>query len=299
MSMPILIAGPTASSKSALGMALAERFGGVVINADSMQVYRDLSILTARPSAADEARVPHALYGHVDAAVAHSVAAWLCEIEAALEVARAAGRRPVIVGGTGLYFAALTEGLSPMPEVPQAVRDKWRALQDEMPSEALHAELAHRDPAMAARLRPTDPQRIVRALEVIDGTGISLGAFQSQKTKPLVDPARAVPIVIAPDRAVLRDRIARRFEAMMAEGAAGEAAALTSRGLAPSLPAMKAIGVAPLAALSAGEITEAEAVAQAVTESRQFAKRQDTWFRNRFGHWPRYATAGEAEAAFP
>ena len=261
-----------------------------------MQVYRDLSVLTARPTAADEARAPHALYGHVDAANAHSVAAWLADAAAALDAARAAGQRPIVVGGTGLYLAALTEGLSPMPNVPQAVRDLWRRRQGEETSEALHAELARRDPEMAARLRPTDPQRIVRALEVIDGTGRSLLSFQAERSTPLVDPDNAVRIVLAPNRADLRARIAHRFEAMMADGAVAEATALAARKLDTSLPAMKAIGVAPLIAHAAGTLDRAAATARAITESRQYAKRQDTWFRNRFAHWPRHRTI-EAAAA--
>ncbi|WMS41623.1 tRNA (adenosine(37)-N6)-dimethylallyltransferase MiaA [Acuticoccus sp. MNP-M23] len=292
--MPILIAGPTASGKSALAMALAARLGGVVINADSMQVYGDLAILTARPSPADEARVPHALYGHVDAATAHSVAAFLSDVAGALAAARERGQRPVIVGGTGLYLAALTEGLSPTPQVPADVRALWRQRQKEAPSEALHAELARRDPPMAARLNPGDPQRIVRALEVVDGTGRSLLEFQAEKSPPLVDPAASTRIVLAPDRTVLRARIAARFEAMMASGALAEAATLAARGLDPALPSMKAIGVAPLIAHAAGALTAEEVMARAITESRQYAKRQDTWFRNRFRDWPRYESADAA-----
>lgn len=276
-------------------MALATRHGGVVINADSMQVYGDLAILTARPSAADEARVPHALYGHVDAASAHSVAAWLADIAAALDTARGQGRRPIIVGGTGLYLAALTEGLSPMPDVPAAVRERWRQRQGELPSEALHAELARRDPAMAARLRPSDPQRIVRALEVIEGTGRSLLAFQAERSAPLIDPAHAARIVLAPDRTVLRARIAERFETMMAAGALAEAGRLAARNLDGTLPAMKAIGVVALTSHAAGTLSREEAIARAITESRQYAKRQDTWFRNRFGDWPRYQSPEQAE----
>ncbi|MCF3933809.1 tRNA (adenosine(37)-N6)-dimethylallyltransferase MiaA [Acuticoccus sp. M5D2P5] len=296
-SMAVVIAGPTASGKSRLAVALAEACGGTVINADAMQVYRDLAVVTARPSPADEAAVPHTLFGHVDGAEAHSVAAWLSGAEAAIAAARAAGRPPVVVGGTGLYLAALTEGLSPIPPVPDAVRDHWRARQGAEDPAALHAELARRDAAMAARLRPSDPQRIVRALEVIDATGRSLADWQAERSTPILPAAGTTAIVIAPERAALRAQIAERFDAMMTEGAREEVAALARRGLDPALPVMKAIGVPPLMALERGEIAEAEAVARAITESRQYAKRQETWFRHRFPDWRRFPTADEAIAA--
>lgn len=275
-------------------MRLAAERGGVVINADAMQVYRDLRILTARPSAADEEAVPHVLFGYVDAAQAHSVAAWLAEAAGALREAREAGREAIVVGGTGLYLAALTEGLAPVPPVPADVRAHWRSRQDSEPSEALHAELARRDPAMADRLRPSDPQRVVRALEVIDGTGRSLAEWQGERAAPLVDPAAAVRIVLTPPRAFLRDTIARRFAVMMENGAEGEAAALAARGLPPDLPAMKAIGVRPLAAYAEGRLDRTAAVTQAITESRQYAKRQETWFRHRFADWARAPDAASA-----
>lgn len=268
-------------------MSLAERHDGVIVNADAMQVYRDLRVLTARPDAADEARVPHTLFGTIDAAEPHSVALWLEDAAAALADARATGRRPVFVGGTGLYLAALTEGLSPIPPVPAEIREVWRARQAEEPAEALHAELARRDAEMAARLRPSDPQRVVRALEVQEATGRSLADWQRERSTPLVPPGEAVRLVLAPPRAALRHAIAVRFEAMMEAGAVEEAARLAARGLDPALPAMKAIGVAPLAALAAGRLDRAAAVAQAITESRQYAKRQETWFRHRFADWPR------------
>ncbi|WP_226583374.1 tRNA (adenosine(37)-N6)-dimethylallyltransferase MiaA [Acuticoccus sediminis] len=292
MSAPaaVLIAGPTASGKSALSLALAERLGGAIVNADSMQVYRDLRVLTARPSAADEALAPHHLYGHVDAAEAMSVARWLDGVRAALSEVRAAGRVPIVVGGTGLYLAALTEGLSSMPDIPQAVRQRWREAQAREPSEALHAALAVRDPAMAARLRPSDPQRIVRALEVIEATGRSLGEWQGEREPPLLPVGPGVAaIVVSPPREILRERIALRFEAMLEECAVDEAVGLLARGLDPALPAMKAIGVAPLSAYAAGRTGRAEAVAEAVRQTRQYAKRQDTWFRHRFAGWQRLA----------
>lgn len=264
----------------------------MVVNADAMQVYRDLRVLTARPSPQEEARAPHALYGHVDGAQAHSVAAWLADARAALGRAREEGRVPVVAGGTGLYLAALTEGLSPVPPVPEEVRTHWRARQAQEPAEALHAALARRDPEMARRLRPSDPQRIVRALEVVDGTGRSLAEWQREREAPLLPAGPGVRrIVLSPDRTLLRRRIAERFQAMMAAGAVEEAAALASRGLDPDLPVMKAIGVAELSAHAEGRLSREEAVERAVTATRQYAKRQETWFRHRFADWERWPTA--------
>ncbi|WP_342353610.1 tRNA (adenosine(37)-N6)-dimethylallyltransferase MiaA [Acuticoccus sediminis] len=288
--MAVLIAGPTASGKSHLALTIADRLGGTIINADSMQVYRDLRVLTARPGAEDEARVPHRLYGHVDAAEATSVARWLGEAGAAIAAARAEGRVPIIVGGTGLYLAALTTGLSPMPEIPEAVRRRWREAQAAETPEALHGVLAARDPATAARLRPSDPQRIVRALEVVDATGRSLTDWQEERTPPVLPPGPGVArFVVAPARDLLRQRIADRFDAMMDEGAVEEAVALTARRLDPALPAMKAIGVAQLSAHAMGLVQREEAVADAVNRTRQYAKRQETWFRHRFADWHRLA----------
>lgn len=255
-----------------------------------MQVYADLSVLTARPTAADEATVPHALYGHVDAAQAHSVAAWLDEAAAAIADVRAAGRLPIVVGGSGLYLAALTEGLSPVPPVPAEVRARWRARSD-APA-ALHAELATRDPVMAARLRLSDPQRIVRALEVIDGTGRSLADWQNARSAPVLPLGpEVIAVAVVPNRGVVRTRIAERVLAMMAAGAVDEAAALVARGLPEQLPAMKAIGVVPLAAHAAGRLTRSAAIEQVVTDTRQYAKRQETWIRQRFSDWPRVVSA--------
>ena len=269
----------------------------MIVNADAMQVYRDLAILTARPNAADEAAVPHLLYGTVDAAEAHSVAAWLESAREALARAAAEGRRPIVVGGTGLYLAALTEGLSAIPPVPEPVRAHWRARQAAEPAEALHAALARADPGMAARLRPSDPQRIVRALEVMEATGRSLADWQGERTPPLIEPGRDVlRVVVAPPRPLLRERIARRFDQMVAAGAVEEAAALAARGLDPALPAMKAIGVRLLAAYAAGEIDLPAAVSRAVTDTRQYAKRQETWFRNQFADWQRITGPEEGEA---
>ena len=271
-------------------MRLAERLGGTIVNADSMQVYRDLRVLTARPDAADEAALPHRLYGHVDGAAAYSVARWLGEAADAIAAVRAEGRVPIVVGGTGLYLAALTQGLSTMPPVPDEVRTRWRAAQAAHDAPALHAMLAARDPEMAARLRPSDPQRIVRALEVVDATGRSLAAWQAQKSLPVLSVGPGVPAyVVAPPRDLLRRRIAERFALMVEEGGADEAAALAARALDPALPVMKAIGVTELSAAARGEMSLDEAAAAAVTATRQYAKRQDTWFRHRFAAWQRLA----------
>lgn len=282
----VLIAGPTASGKSAAALALAEHSDGVVINADSMQVYRDLRVLTARPSPADEAAAPHRLYGHVAAADGYTVARWLTDVRAVLTEAAQAGRTAVIVGGTGLYFTALTEGLSDVPPIPEAVRARWRVRQTQEPAAALHAELARIDPAMAARLRPTDAQRVVRALEVREATGRSLAAFQAEKAAPLV-PRPADRIVIAPARDRLHARIADRFRRMVDDGGLAEARAFAALGLDPALPAMKAIGVPEMIAAATGARPLEAAIEAAVAATRGYAKRQETWFRNRFSDWRR------------
>jgi tRNA dimethylallyltransferase len=277
----ILIAGPTAGGKSALALRLAEKLGGAVVNADSMQVYRDLHILSSRPSAADEAAAPHLLYGHVDAAEPYSAGHYRTDAERLL--AERSERPLIFVGGTGLYFEALLKGLSTTPTIDDAVRAHWRSQERDAP--ALHAELTRRDPEMAARLRPSDPQRILRALEVIDSTGISLARWQESRGTPLIDPARATRFVLTLDRSELRRRIAERFERMVESGGLEEIRALQARNLPPSLPAMKAIGVPPLMAFLRHELSREEAVARAVTDTRQYAKRQETWFRNRLGDW--------------
>lgn len=259
-----------------------------MINADSMQVYTDLSVLTARPSAVDVATVPHRLYGHVDGAVAHSAAAWAVEARQEIQRARRAGALPILVGGTGLYFRSLFKGLAPVPEVPVEIRETWRRRVVAEGSEALHRVLAERDPTMAARLRPNDPQRIARALEVIDATGISLGDWQARETAPLVDPKGWTRIVLVPERADLARRVEARLEAMRSGGAADEAARLWARGLDPALPVMKAIGVAEFGALARGEIDEQEAIARAAAATRAYAKRQATWFRTQMDEgWQR------------
>ncbi len=275
----VLIAGPTASGKTALAISLAEAFGGEVINADSMQVYRDLFILSARPSEAEQEGVPHHLFGHTDGAVNHSVGRWLAELAPVLEDLAAREKVPVIVGGTGLYFKALTQGLSAIPPVPEAVRAQVRGEAEGLDSAALHARLASRDPVMAARLRPSDPQRILRALEVLAATGRSLSLWQEEREPPLLPAAHALALFLSPDREALKERIDRRFEVMMDQGAEAEVARLAARGLDPMLPVMRAHGVPGLIACQEGRISRDEAVARGQSDTRAYAKRQMTWFR--------------------
>jgi tRNA dimethylallyltransferase len=294
----VLLAGPTASGKSALALALAERLAGTVVNADAMQVYRELSIVTARPTPAEMERVPHRLYGHVAASDPYSVARWLADAGPVLADLAAAGRRAIIVGGTGLYFEALTRGLSLVPEIPDAVRERVRARSACLGPAGLHEMLARRDPEMAARLRPTDPQRILRALEVVEATGRSLAEWQAEAAGPPLLGAEAIAarIVLAPDRGWLHARIAGRFEAMLAAGAGAEAARFAALGLDPALPAARAIGIAPLAALARGEGSVDAARHRVVVDTRRYAKRQETWFRNRMAEWARIDPAAAPAA---
>jgi tRNA dimethylallyltransferase len=276
----ILIAGPTASGKSALALALAEQHGGVVINADSMQVYADLTILTARPSSADRARAPHRLFGHIDAADAYSVGRWLHDMQHTLSEVAAAGLCPVIVGGTGLYFKALTEGLSEMPQISAEVRERLRVEARAVPAAALHARLAMLDPDMAARLRPTDPQRILRAIEVFETTGRSLLFYQQRRAPAVLPSASIAAVFLDLPRPVLNARIDERFDRMIAGGALDEVTALANRRLDPTLPAMRALGV-PHLLEAVGRVDRlAPAIAAAKLASRQYAKRQVTYARH-------------------
>jgi tRNA dimethylallyltransferase len=282
----ILIAGPTASGKSALAMALAEKLGGAIVNADSMQVYRDLRILTARATAADEARVQHLLFGHVDAAVNYSTGQWLRDIGDVLAELKAQGRLPVLVGGTGLYFKALTSGLAAVPPIPADIREKVRGRLAAEGAPALHAELMRRDPATARRVTVNDRSRISRALEVVLATGRALSDWHREGMPPLIEPARAAKIFLTCERKELVRRIETRFAMMLKVGALEEVRALRQRQLDPSLPAMKAHGVPWLIRHLAGEITLDEAAAGAVMDTRRYAKRQLTWFRNQMQDWP-------------
>ncbi len=281
----IVIAGPTASGKSAFALDLAMRRGGVIINADSMQVYRELAILTARPSPDDEARAPHRLYGFRSGAYPYSVGQWLADAAAALEEAQTRGLVPIFTGGTGLYFKALFEGLSPVPEIPEAVRAHWRARAQRDAAPTLHAELAKRDPAAAAQIRPSDMQRIVRALEVIEATGCSLVQWRKSAGTPLLDESRAETYVIAPERTALYRACDARTEAMLAAGALDEVAALLRLDLDSHLPVMRAIGVRPLGAYLSGEIDLQTARERLKTETRRYAKRQLTWLRRNMISW--------------
>jgi tRNA dimethylallyltransferase len=282
---PILIAGPTASGKSAFALSLAERIGGTIVNADAMQVYRELRVLTARPSPADEARVPHRLYGHVAGETAYSAARFAAEAGAAIREAQAEGRTPIVTGGTGLYFKALLEGLSPIPAIPEEIRSRWRRRAGEEGPAALHVVLTERDPEMAARLRPTDPQRITRALEVLEATGVSLARWQEMPGEPAAERVEGRAFVVVPERDELRDRIDRRFDAMLSEGAVEEVEALMALGLDPNLPIMRVLGVAPLAGYLAGRHNLEQAAEAAKAETRQYAKRQLTWLRRNMISW--------------
>jgi tRNA dimethylallyltransferase len=276
----VLIAGPTASGKSALALELAQKAGGAVINTDSMQVYRDLRVLTARPSLAEEAAVPHRLYGCVDAAVNYSAGHYVRDAKEVLDEVRRGGGLPIFIGGTGLYFKALTRGLSAVPPVPDEVREAVRLRLDRDGVEALHAELARRDAAAAARLNVRDRTRIARALEVIEATGRPLAEWHADTTPPLLPEGSYRALFIAPEREALYARIDARFDAMLADGALEEVTRLAARGLDPLLPAMKAHGVPALIRHLRGEITREEAAMIGKADTRHYAKRQFTWFRH-------------------
>jgi tRNA dimethylallyltransferase len=291
----VLIAGPTASGKSALALALAERFDGVIVNADSMQVYRDLRVITARPTPDEEARAPHLLYGHVDAAVNYSTGQWLRDVDAAVRGVRAQGRLPILIGGTGLYFTALTKGLAAVPPIPAAVRDDIRSRLGLYGVAALRAELEDLDPEMAQRLRINDRNRISRALEVIKATGRSLSDWHREGLPPPFDISNAVKIFLKTERTALVERIEKRFGDMLAAGALDEVRALAARRLDPTLPAMKAHGVPWLIRHLNGEISLEDAAAGGVMDTRRYAKRQLTWFRNQLPDWP-WVEPAQAEA---
>ncbi len=275
----LVIAGPTASGKSALALDIAETFRGTVINADSMQIYRDLRIITARPERQDEARVPHRLYGVLDASEICSAARWRDLALAEVEACRRAGSLPILCGGTGLYLKALMEGLSPTPDIPEEIRADIRHRCDAQGPESLHAELAGMDPVMAARLHPTDSQRVCRALEVVLATGRSLADWQAEPGDGPPGHLDFVTIAILPPRDILYDGINRRFAAMVEGGALDEVRNLLARKLDPRLPAMKALGVPELAAYLEGAVSLDAAVESAATKSRRYAKRQMTWLK--------------------
>lgn len=282
---PILIAGPTASGKSGLALRLAEALGGVVINADSMQVYGGLRVLTARPSAEDEARAPHALYGFVEGRDSYSAGRYAIDAAKALSGARERGLRPIIVGGTGLYFKTLLQGLSPIPQVADTVRDRWREAAAALGAARMHAELQGRDPEMAARLAPTDTQRIVRALEVLDETGMSLAEWQRLPRAPVLDESEAVRLLVTIDRDELRARINARLAAMLDRGALEEVRQLDRLALPGAHPLMTALGVREVRGYLAGTLSREEALEYAQADTRRYAKRQLTWFRRNMVAW--------------
>jgi tRNA dimethylallyltransferase len=281
----VLIAGPTASGKSALALSLAERLGGVVINADSMQVYRDLRIITARPTPEEEGRAPHRLYGHVDAAVNHSVGHWFRDAQSVLAEAATTGKTPVFVGGTGLYFKALLTGIAGIPPIDPDIRARWNARLDTEGVEALHAELSRVDPQTAARLMVRDRSRILRALEVLEATGRNMGEWHGDGLPPALDADNAIKIFLTPEREELKQRIEKRFHTMLDAGALDEVKALDARGLSETLPAMKAHGVPWLRKFFRGEISREQAADGAIMDTRRYAKRQVTWFRNQMPGW--------------
>lgn len=277
-----VIAGATATGKSARALALAERANGVIINADASQLYTDLRLLSARPAPADEARAPHRLYGILDGDDPCSAARWAALARAEIAAAHAAGRLPILAGGTGLYLRTLLDGIAPVPAIDPAVRAEVRALSPA----AAHAALARADPASAARLAPADRQRTMRALEVVRATGRPLADWQQALVGGIGGAVTLRPVVVTLPRAELHARIDARFDAMLAAGGLAEAAALAARRLAADRPVMKALGVPALIAHLAGGLSLAEAAARAKQDTRRYAKRQSTWFRNQTPDWP-------------
>jgi tRNA dimethylallyltransferase len=292
----VLIAGPTASGKSALALKLARDYGGAVINADAMQVYRELRVLSARPDADEEALAPHYLYGFVSAFEPFSVGRWLEAAREALSDVREKGLTPIVVGGTGLYFAALLNGLAPIPEIHASIRVEARQKLAELGNERFHAELVARDPVMGAKLNPGDSQRLVRAWEVIEATGQSLAEWQALKGAPILT-GDLTRFVLKPNRDWLIERIARRFREMVANGAVEEVRALRDGGLSADLPAVRALGVPQLTAHLAGQLTLDQAIEQAIIQTRQYAKRQMTWFRHQMPDWRVIERSSVEEAA--
>ncbi len=286
----LLIHGPTAGGKSEIAVEMAKRLDGEVINADSMQVYSDLEILSARPGEPDMDGVPHHLFGHVDAARRYSTGAWLEDAATVLADIQRRGKVPVFVGGTGLYLLALTEGLSEIPPVPEDIRADVRQIVQSEGAAGVQARLAAVDPALAAELSGNDRQRLSRAYEVWLATGRSIRDFQTRRTRPLLAAGDWLGIALTPPRARLYSRIDRRFETMMMQGGMREAEALVARGLDPELPAMKAHGLPWLAAFLRGEIGAEAAAEQAKRDTRRYAKRQFTWIGRQFPFWPRIPT---------
>jgi tRNA dimethylallyltransferase len=293
----LLIAGPTASGKSAVALALAQKLGATVVNADSMQVYRDLRVLTARPSAVEERKAAHELFGRIDGAVNFSAGRWLAEARTVANQVFAQGNLAIFVGGTGLYFRALTLGFSEIPAVPEDVRARVRGEAEPFESAQLYGQLASRDPATAAGLRPSDRQRILRALEVFAATGQPLASFQGSRGAPLLLPGNWAGIFLTPEREVLNAAIDARFAAMLNAGALEEVAALAARRLDPALPVMRAHGAPHLIAHLKGDLSLADAAERSVLDTRRYAKRQFTWARHQMPEFAWVAPNKAIEAA--
>jgi tRNA dimethylallyltransferase len=281
----ILLAGPTASGKTGLSIRIAEALNGEIINADSMQVYRDLRILSARPSDAEQAGIPHHLFGVLDASERASVGWWASAALEKIENIRSRNKRPILVGGTGLYFNALVKGLAAMPEISAITRQSVEGIAAQG-LDALREQAMACDPVATERIKPADRQRLMRVVEIGLETGKPISAFQSD-TQPMLAPDGWAGVVIEPDRVQLYARIEDRFDQMLEAGALEEASTLAARGLDPMLPAMKALGVPSLIAVHRGELDLAEATRQAKQDSRRYAKRQMTWLRNQMPDWHR------------
>jgi tRNA dimethylallyltransferase len=288
-----LIAGPTASGKSALALALAERANGVIVNADSAQVYRDLRIVSARPSAEEEARAPHRLYGYRDGAEACSAADWARDATLEIAAAHQAGRLPILVGGTGLYLRTLLKGIAPVPAIDPQVREAVRA----MPVVEVYGALTREDPEAAERLRPSDTTRVQRALEVVRSTGRPLAEWQRERRGGIGEGVTLRPLLLLPPRDWLTARCDARYEEMLSSQGLEEVSSLLARKLDPALPVMRAIGVREIAGFLAGEVSREQALAAGRTATRQYAKRQYTWFANQPpAEWPRFREAPEGDA---
>lgn len=291
----LLIHGPTASGKTELAITVAKALDGEIVNADSMQVYRDLRLLTARPSEEEEAEVPHHLFGHVDAAERYSTGKWLADARSVLADIQRRGKVAIFVGGTGLYFLSMLQGLSEIPPVPEEIRAEARNLLQTLGAEGLHRRLADVDPVTAGRLAPNDRQRVQRAYEVWLATGRPLSALHDAPKRVLLEDGEWLGIALTPPRPRLYARIDRRFEGMMMRGAMEEARELVARGLDPELPAMKAHGMPWLARFLAGEITPEDAAENAKRDTRRYAKRQFTWIGRQFPFWPRVPSPDQNE----
>lgn len=287
MKPAILIHGPTASGKTALSVALAKKLDGEVINADSMQVYGDLRVISARPTESEMEGVPHHLFGHVPASVRYSTGKWLDAATPVIGDVQRRGKVPIIIGGTGLYHLCLIEGLSQIPPVPDEIRAEVSAITKSGGVEALRLKLEEVDPETAARFGKGDRQRLARALEVWLATGSSIASFQGQKTRPVLGPNEWLGIALTPVRAKLYSRIDKRFEGMLMEGAMEEARGLLAQNLPPELPAMKAHGIPWLLDYLRGEISAQMAAENAKRDTRRYAKRQFTWIGRQFPFWPR------------